>query len=1354
MNRLLALILAAPTLLAQNPAPDFARALGLEKQLENTVFRANVAARWLPGGQRLWYRVQTGPASYEYVLVDAATGQIKRAADAASLGVPAVTLTTSKDTTTDVRNSARAGEESRIRFTNRTAEPVELVWIKREGLRKSFGKLAPGAARDLQTFAGHVWLITDAHGETLGVIEAKAEPIDLAIDGKGRTPSAKKQRDTSPDGRWTVRFEKNQIVLHDTTSNEATTLTTDGTDARPYRGPVAWAPDGQSFTVLSVKAAPMRKVTIVESSPSDQLQPKVHTFDYMKPGDVLPIPRPVLVRLADRQPRLIDDALCPNPFTREGAGAIDIRWAPDSHEFFFDYNQRGHQLYRLLAVNAHTGAIRTVVEETARTFIDHAGKTWRHWLDDTRELLWMSERDGWSHLWLYDAATGAIKNQVTRGAWVVRKVERVDKVKRQVWFLASGLRAGEDPYHQHLCRVNFDGTDFLRLTHDDGEHEITLSPDARFFTARRSRADLPPVTELRRGEDGSLVCELERADTGALFATGWTLPERFVAKGRDGKTDIHGIIIQPSHFDPAKKYPVLEQVYAGPHGAFSPKKFGPLPRQHALAELGFIVVQADGMGTNHRGKVFHDVAWKNLQDAGFPDRIAWIKAAAGTRSWMDLSRVGIYGGSAGGQNAMRALLDHADFYRAAFADCGCHDNRMDKIWWNEQWLGWPVDDAYVRASNVADAARLRGALMLCVGEIDRNVDPASTMQVAHALEKAGKNFELVVITGAGHGAAETPYGQRRRMDFFARHLLGHPVGDLVQATAATPSAEPEKAERRPHLQIFNGTNEPADVFWLKSATERVPNGSVAPGKNAIITTTIGHRFAVIGRESKTETLVTSEVPVQAFRFGGVPAFYTQAISANGFPIVASAQVNPYALKEAAYLVDLMLAQRPDVRTALIKSGARLCIMAHREYTTDLPEFTWMAKAAHPEFPQLAAKDYRDARSRGTGGSLTDPYCTCAEENVLGFRGDPYEKECILIHELAHCIHLRGMTNVDPTFDGRLEAAYDAAMKAGRWKGKYASVNHHEYFAEGVQSWFDDNREDDHDHNHVNTRAELLAYDPGLAALCREVFGDTEIKYTKPATRLREHMAGYDPANAPTFAWPERLLKAKAEIKKHAEARHERAQNERETREISGWTVHIHQALFTTDRAATERALELVKAQLETIVRVVPARAVAELKKVPIYLSPEYPGERPRAEYHPNAGWLRAHGRDVVMEKAVEITSVFTFDASVRRMPMVMLHELAHAYHDRVLGFEQPDIMAAFERAKAGKGYDAVERRHGDGRANTTAPAYAMTNHKEYFAEASEAFFGENDFFPFNHTELAQHDPEMTKVLARLWGVEQ
>ncbi len=256
-----------------------------------------------------------------------------------------------------------------------------------------------------------------------------------------------------------------------------------------------------------------------------------------------------------------------------------------------------------------------------------------------------------------------------------------------------------------------------------------------------------------------------------------------------------------------------------------------------------------------------------------------------------------------------------------------------------------------------------------------------------------------------------------------------------------------------------------------------------------------------------------------------PDFYQKYIDADGYPIVASARVNDYALREAAYLVKLLLAHRPDVKRAMASSGSRLLIIGCNEYTTDMPEHAW-----------LKPKDYWDARARGLGGSETDPVCSCAEENLLAYEGDPYAAENILIHEFAHNIHLRGMVRVDPTFDGRLKAAYEAAMQAGLWKGKYASVNHHEYFAEGVQSWFDNNRPPDHDHNHVDTRAELIEYDPGLADLCREVFGETKLVYTKPTTRLEGHLAGYDPGTAPKFAWPERLKEAQRKIRAEAEQR--------------------------------------------------------------------------------------------------------------------------------------------------------------------------------------------------------------------------
>ncbi len=309
------------------------------------------------------------------------------------------------------------------------------------------------------------------------------------------------------------------------------------------------------------------------------------------------------------------------------------------------------------------------------------------------------------------------------------------------------------------------------LTPAEGNHRAQFSSDFRYMIDTYSMVDRPPVTELRT-TDGRLVRTLETADITAITAEGWKAPEVFTAKGRDGKTDIWGIIRRPTNFDPSRTYPVIEYIYAGPGSAYTPKDFISYDwNMTALAELGFIVVQMDGMGTSWRGKKFEDVCYKNLKDAGFPDRRLWIEAAARRYPYMDTTRVGIFGASAGGQESTTAVLLHGDFYKAAYSSCGCHDNRMDKIWWNEQWMGWPVDSSYVECSNVYNAHRLKRALMLVVGELDDNVDPSSTYQVVDALIRANKDFELVVLPGVGHTMGER-YGEHKRFDFFVKNLLG------------------------------------------------------------------------------------------------------------------------------------------------------------------------------------------------------------------------------------------------------------------------------------------------------------------------------------------------------------------------------------------------------------------------------------------------------------------------------------------------------------------------------------------------------------------------------------------------------
>jgi dipeptidyl aminopeptidase/acylaminoacyl peptidase len=519
-------------------------------------------------------------------------------------------------------------------------------------------------------------------------------------------------------------------------------------------------------------------VHYIESSPTDQLQPKYSSREYPKPGDVLDIAAPVLFDVANRKSMPIDNSLFPNPYSLSNAV-----WWKDSRAFTFEYNQRGHQIYRVIEVDAHTGKARSLITEESSTFIDYrplipnpddTGKRVRVDIADGKEIIWMSERDGWAHLYLYDGLSGQLKNQITKGNWVVRAVDHVDEQKRQIWFQASGMNPGEDPYFIHSYRINFDGSALMRYTEPGASHKVAFSPDHEYYTDTWSRIDLPPIMDLRRAVDHNVIMQVENADASPLFAAGWRAPEAFKAIGRDGKTDIWGIISRPTHFDAAKKYPVVEMIYNGPQGSYVPKTFSPYAQP--LTELGFVVVQIDGMGTNNRSKAFHDVIWKNLKDAGLEDRILWHRAVAAKYRWYDITRVGIFGNSAGGQNAMGALLFHPEFYKAAVANSGCHDNRMDKIWWNEQWMGWPVGPQYAASSNVENAWRLRGALLLIVGEMDSNVDPASTLQVVNALIKANKRFDLLFVPGGEHGAGGA-YGERLVEDFFVKNLLNQEPPD-------------------------------------------------------------------------------------------------------------------------------------------------------------------------------------------------------------------------------------------------------------------------------------------------------------------------------------------------------------------------------------------------------------------------------------------------------------------------------------------------------------------------------------------------------------------------------------------------
>ena len=743
---------------AQGTRADYARADSFDVRTRELVLNVAEEPSWVGETSRFWYRksVEGGDS---FRLVDATTLEERPAFDhdrlAASLS--AARDTTYSGVTLPFRSFTYEDEEQAIEFV------VSLT----EGRRGS--RPAPGDS---------TWQcsLSDYNCENLGPVPESSRGGRSIGYQAGPGQLWRDQSDepvTSPNEEWEALIQNYNVAVRRVGEGDYTLLSSDGSEGNTYtQASLAWSPDSRMLAVYRVIPGHERVVHYVESSPEDQLQPKHSTLIYAKPGDVLDKEQPVIFDVEAGRQINVDDSLFPNAYTLS-----DLEWREDSRRLTFEYNQRGHQVYRIIEIDAATGATRAVISEEPETFFYYSaargngGTHFRHDLNDGEEIIWMSERDGWAHLYLYDGATGDVNNQITRGEWVVRAVDWVDEENRQIWFRASGMYDGKDPYFVHYYRIDFDGSNLVTYTEADGNHSVTFSENREYYVDRWSRVDLPPVTELRRTSDREVLMELERADDSALLATGWRYPEVFVAKGRDGTTDIWGVIIRPTNFDPNRTYPVIEYIYAGPHSAFVPKTFSTQRGMQAMAELGFIVVQIDGMGTALRSKAFHDVSWKNIKDAGFPDRILWHQAVAGRYPYYDISGVGIYGTSAGGQNSMAAILFHPEFYTVAVSAAGCHDNRMDKIWWNELWMSWPLGPHYSASSNVDNAHLLQGKLLLILPEMDTNVDPSSTMQVVNALIGAEKDFDFLVVPGANHGSGGA-YGTRKRYDFFVQHLLG------------------------------------------------------------------------------------------------------------------------------------------------------------------------------------------------------------------------------------------------------------------------------------------------------------------------------------------------------------------------------------------------------------------------------------------------------------------------------------------------------------------------------------------------------------------------------------------------------
>ena len=834
-----ALLLGAlpAALVGQGTLDDYRRAASVMQRLNGLTVNVAQTPTWV-SPTRFWYR-KTVKGGNEFVVVDAATGEKRAAFDHARLATAlgaatggayaAVTLPFSEFTYVDRDDASIEVDASGSRWQCGLSQYqcTRVGPARATGGRGGTGGGFGGAPGEQPTASTACLPPNAADGGGRGGRGGGAGGRGGAGGAVGTQTGC-----ISPDGQ-SIAFIQNYNVAVRPVRPMGTSiagvggsggtpafalLTYDGSEGDAYQQmSIRWSPDSRKLVAYRRRPGYNRLVHYVLSSPTDQLQPKDTSIFYRKPGDALDVSQPVLVDVAAKKAVVVDNALFANPYQISQAV-----WRKDGRAFTFEYNQRGHQAYKIIEVNGTSGAARAVVDEETPTFFsyrplngnatDH-GSNWRFDVDDGREVLWMSERDGWAHLYLFDGVTGKVKNQVTKGEWIVRGVDSVDVANRQIYFRASGMIAGQDPYFVHYYRINFDGTGLVKYTEANGNHTIAWSPDHKYFADLYSRVDLPPVLELRRVSDMHMT-PLEKGDATAQIATGWKPPEVFVSKARDGKTDIWGIIVRPLNFDPKKKYPVVEQIYAGPQGSFVPKTWGGGMALQSMAELGFVLVQIDGMGTNNRSKAFHDVAWRDLGDAGFPDRILWHKAVAAKYPWYDVSRVGLYGTSAGGQNAMGGLLFHPEFYKVAYANSGCHDNRMDKVWWNEQWMGWPLGPHYEASSNTVNASKLQGHLMLVIGEFDTNVDPSSGYQVVNALIQAGTYFDLLVVPNGGHGAGGQ-YAARKRNDFFVQWLLGVQPPNwnqgVTDAVTGTELRFPSDDQVGP--TFFDGPNDPPYVWW-------------------------------------------------------------------------------------------------------------------------------------------------------------------------------------------------------------------------------------------------------------------------------------------------------------------------------------------------------------------------------------------------------------------------------------------------------------------------------------------------------------------------------------------------------------
>jgi dipeptidyl-peptidase-4 len=759
---IIACFVFASTCYAQQPgvtAADYARA---EKLMGyNTlplVLRAGVRPIWAPG-EKFWYRITTENGT-EFILVDPARATREPAFDHVKLA------------------SALAGAAGAKYEPYKL--PFQQIDISGDGRTVAFNL---GTKRWVCDRGGR-----ECHAAADNNAPRTVEPAGGRRGGFGAASMA-----LSPDGKRTAFIKENNLWVRETATGKETQLTTDGVKDFGYAtnnagwiksdSPVlAWSPDSKKIATFQHDGRGVGEMYLVETRVG---HPALQAWKYPLPGDdkifmiervIIEVDAPRVIRLkipADpHRSTLCDHIVC-------GSSWSDVQWSSDSAQLAFVSTSRDHKEEKLRVANAATGDVRDIFEDKTATYFESGNGrvNWRL-LSGSNEVIWFSERDNWGQLYLYDLQTGKLKHQITTGEGNVTQLLRVDEQTRTLYFLGVGKEKGRDPYFRHLYRIGIDGKGFQLLSPEDGDHEITLSPSGRYFTDSYSKPDAPPIATLR-DQNGKLLVKLEKADISRLLAAGWKPPQPITVKARDGVTDLYGLLYKPTNLDPNKKYPIINRIYPGPQtGSVGGRSFSAARGDaQSLAELGFIVVEIDGMGTPWRSKKFHDAYYGDMGDNTLPDQVAGMKELAQRFAWIDLNRAGIYGHSGGGFAAAGAMFRYPDFFKVGVSQAGNHDNREYEDDWGEKWQGLLTRNQdgstnYDNQANQNFAKNLKGKLLLAHGTMDGNVPPYNTLLVVNELIKANKDFDLIMFPNRAHGFGNEPYMVRRRWDYFVRHLLG------------------------------------------------------------------------------------------------------------------------------------------------------------------------------------------------------------------------------------------------------------------------------------------------------------------------------------------------------------------------------------------------------------------------------------------------------------------------------------------------------------------------------------------------------------------------------------------------------